>query len=174
MFRKLWLLVPILYHTWPWYRIAGSYFDDDGPRDQFGTTLDRALELVRSFNTYGHWNQCGTTHNAAVEWLCSFDNDGYFDHFGTTLDHDIELLIAILKLWLQGKVGFTLDYAIELLYLMVMVTVTIWYHTWPHHRMDKFFTKTNVVPHLTLLFKRYIILILTVTETNVLPHLTIL
>ena len=37
-----------------------SYFDNDGHWNQFGTTLDHAIEVYNDFSNGGHWDQCST------------------------------------------------------------------------------------------------------------------
>ena len=52
-------LVP---HLTVHYRILQSYFDNDGHWDQFGTTVDHAVEVQSDFHNDGqcHWNHFST------------------------------------------------------------------------------------------------------------------
>ena len=46
-------------------------------------------ELLGYFDNDDHCNQFGTTLDHAIELLSYFDNDDHWDQFGTTVDHAI-------------------------------------------------------------------------------------
>ena len=53
--------------------------------DQFGTTVEHALEVLSNFDNDGHRVQFGSTSNPAIELLTYFDKGGHLNQFGTTV-----------------------------------------------------------------------------------------
>ena len=75
-----------MYHTWP-YNIIANLFDTNGywVWDQFGTTVEHALEVLSNFDNDGHRVQFGSTTDPAIELLTYFDKGGHLNQFGTTV-----------------------------------------------------------------------------------------